>query len=359
MRHRLISGIVISSLLALALAAGCKARPRSDAEIAGDVQKKVGTDAALQNKQIDVQAASGVVTLNGTVDTDAARAAAANDAATVAGVKTVVNNLQVQPVEAQAPPQQLEQIPEQPAPAPQAAPSKPAPGRKSHSAQSSQNYQQSAPSASQQPNYSQNYSAPQPAQPATPPPPPAPTKVTLPEGTALAVRLVDGLDSQRNHTGDTFRATLNSPVTVGDNVIIPADADIQGRVVDAKDAAHFSGSSSLVLELTKISYNGRTYTIQTNQWARQGKARGTNTAEKVGGGAALGAIIGAIAGGGKGAAIGSVVGGGAGAGAQAATRGQQIKLNPETLVTFQLQTPVTVLAAAENDRNSGRHKLDQ
>ncbi|HUO60922.1 MAG TPA: hypothetical protein VMU24_09665, partial [Candidatus Acidoferrales bacterium] len=195
--------------------------------------------------------------------------------------------------------------------------------------------------------------------PAAPAAPPVPQKITVPEGTALAVRLIDGLDSERNHPGDTFRATLNSPVTVGDNVVIPADADIQGRVADAKSAAHFSGASSLVLELTKVSYNGRTYTIQTNQWSRQGKARGTNTAAKVGGGAALGAIIGAIAGGGKGAAIGSVVGGGAGAGAQAATRGEQIKLNPEALVTFQLQAPVTVLAASENDRNAGRHKLDQ
>ena len=356
MRHRLISGIVIAMLLALAFAAGCKTQTRSDADVASDVQKKVASDAALQNKQVNVQAANGIVTLNGTVDTDAARAAAANDAATVQGVKTVVNNLQVQPMQAQAQP--LESIPEQPAPAPQVAPSKPAPGHRTHSTRSSQNMSQSSNSSNTEPNYSATQPTP-PVQPAAPVTPPPPSKVSVPAGTTLAVRLIDGLDSERNHPGDTFRATLNSPVTVDDNVVIPADADIQGRVVDAKSAAHFAGSSDLVLELTKISYNGRTYTIQTNQWSRQGKGRGGNTAAKVGGGAALGAIIGAIAGGGKGAAIGSVVGGGAGGGVQAATRGEQIKLNPEALVTFQLQAPVTVLAAPENERNTGRHKLDQ
>jgi outer membrane lipoprotein SlyB len=353
MRHRLISGIVIATLLALAFAAGCKTQTRSDADVAADVQKKVASDAALQNKPVNVQAANGIVTLSGTVDSEAARSVAANDAATVPGVKTVVNNLQVQPVQAQAQP--LESIPEQPAP--QAAPSKPAPGRKTHSTPSSRNTNQSASNSNYEQDYSSHNSAPvQPAAPVTPPPP---SKVTVPAGTTLAVRLIDGLDSERNHPGDTFRATLNSPVTVDDNVVIPADADIQGRVVDAKNATHFSGSSALVLEITKLSYNGRTYTIQTNQWARQGKGRGANTAGKVGGGAALGAIIGAIAGGGKGAAIGSVVGAGAGGGVQAATRGEQIRLSPEALITFQLQAPVTVLSAAENERNAGRHKLDQ
>jgi outer membrane lipoprotein SlyB len=354
MRHRLISGIVIATLLALALAAGCKTQTRSDADVAADVQKKVASDGALQNKPVSVQAANGIVTLSGTVDSEAARSLAANDAATVPGVKTVVNNLQVQPVQAQAQP--LEQIPE---PTPQAAPSKPAPGRKTHSAstQPSRNNSQGGSSSNYEQDYSSHNVAPvQPAAPVTPPPP---SKVTVPAGTTLAVRLIDGLDSERNHQGDTFRATLNSPVTVDDNVVIPADADIQGRVVDARNATHFSGSSALVLEITKISYNGRTYTIQTNQWSRQGKGRGANTAGKVGGGAALGAVIGAIAGGGKGAAIGSVVGAGAGGGVQAATRGEQIRLSPEALLTFQLQAPVTVLAAPENERNAGRHKLDQ
>src|SRR5262245_58439469 len=82
-------------LISLALiAAGCS-RSHSDAQIASDVQNKVNGDNNIPDKQLDISANGGVVTLNGTVSSDAARTAAANDAAQVAGVKTVVNNLQV------------------------------------------------------------------------------------------------------------------------------------------------------------------------------------------------------------------------------------------------------------------------
>jgi len=191
------------------------------------------------------------------------------------------------------------------------------------------------------------------AQNTPPPPPPAPKKVSIPDGTAISVRLNDALDSERNQTGDSFRATLNAPITVDENVVVPEGADLEGRVVDVKSAAHFAGASLLALELTKVSYNGHSYPIHTNTWQKQGTARGKNTAAKVGGGAALGAIIGGIAGGGKGAAIGSVVGAGAGTGAQAVTKGQQIKLNSEQLMSFTLSSPVTVLPSSTN-RNGGQ-----
>src|SRR5207253_2360227 len=116
----------------------------------------------------------------------------------------------------------------------------------------------------------------------------------------------------------------DTPIDVDGRVVIPANADVQGKVVEAKGAGKFQGSSQLTLELTKVSFNGKSYRIETDQWARTGAARGKNTAAKVGGGAALGAIIGGIAGGGKGAAIGAGVGAGAGTGAQAMTHGQQI-----------------------------------
>ena len=63
-------------------------------------------------------------------------------------------------------------------------------------------------------------------------------------------------------------------------------------------------------------------------------------AAKVGGGAALGAIIGAIAGGGKGAAIScAVVGGAAGTGTVLATRGKDVELKSEEAITFRPRQP--------------------
>src|SRR5437879_555230 len=184
----------------------------------------------------------------------------------------------------------------------------------------------------------------------TPPPPsgpPAPVKVTIPAVTTMAVRLVDTIDSERSQPGQTFHATLDSPLAVEGDVAVPAGYDVEGHIVDVKSAGKFAGQSLLALQLDRIAVNGKYYNIQTDQYRRQGTSRGKNTAEKVGAGAGIGAIIGAIAGGGKGAAIGAAAGGGLGGGVQAATHGQQIKLPTETVLNFTLQGPLTVVATSQ------------
>jgi hypothetical protein len=93
-----------------------------------------------------------------------------------------------------------------------------------------------------------------------------------------------------------------------------------------------------------MSVNGKSYTLQTDQWSKQGNARGKNTAAKVGGGAAIGAIIGGIAGGGKGAAIGAAVGAAGGAGVQVLTRGRDVQVPAETVLSFKLDKPVALHA---------------
>ena len=109
------------------------------------------------------------------------------------------------------------------------------------------------------------------------------------------------------------------------------------------------------MELTKLIVNGRSYKLQTEEYVRQGSSRGKRTAETVGGGAAVGAIIGAVAGGGKGAAIGAATGAGAGTAVQAVTKGQQIRVPSEAVLEFQLRTPVKVSPTVTN-RN--RRKLE-
>jgi outer membrane lipoprotein SlyB len=109
------------------------------------------------------------------------------------------------------------------------------------------------------------------------------------------------------------------------------------------------------LQLDSLFVAGQTYSVQTDQYKKEGSSRGKNTAAKVGGGAVLGGIIGAIAGGGKGAAIGAAAGAGAGGAVQAATKSQQIKLLSETVLNFTLQLPITVVQATPADAN--REKL--
>ena len=166
--------------------------------------------------------------------------------------------------------------------------------------------------------------------------------MTIPAGTVIPIRMTDALDSQTTQPNTIFHASLGGDLIVDGMVAARTGAAVVGRVISAKDATHFSGSSELSIELTRIDTVSGTMNIVTDAYTKQGNGRGKNTAVKTGGGAALGAIIGALAGGGKGAAIGAVAGGGVGAGANGITRGQQVQIPSETPVTFHLQTPVSV-----------------
>lgn len=188
---------------------------------------------------------------------------------------------------------------------------------------------------------------PAPAASFAPSPAPAPQaggSVTIPAGQAILVRMIDSVDSSKNHIGDIFHASLETDLTVNGALVARKGTDVYGRLAEAKEAGHISGSSELQLELTRMVIDGHDYPVVSSDYTLQGKGRGSNTAKKVGGGAALGAIIGAVAGGGKGAAIGAGVGAGAGGAVQVLTRGQQVKVPSETLLEFRLQQPATVTA---------------
>jgi hypothetical protein len=194
------------------------------------------------------------------------------------------------------------------------------------------------------------FSAPAPAHVAPPAMAPAATtpssysgeNVTIPAGQSLLVRMIDGVDSSKNHVGDVFHASLETDLNVGNSIVARRGTDVYGRLANAQEAGHMSGSAELQLELTRIVIDGKDYPVVSSDYSLKGKGRGTDTAKKVGGGAVAGAIIGAIAGGGKGAAIGAGVGSAAGAGVQVFTRGQQVKVPSETLLEFRLQQPATV-----------------
>jgi hypothetical protein len=166
--------------------------------------------------------------------------------------------------------------------------------------------------------------------------------ITVPAGQTLLVRMIDGVDSKKNNVGDIFHASLETDLLVGNTLVARRGTDVYGRLAEAKEAGHLSGSAELELELTRMVINGRDYPLVSSDYNMKGKGRGGDTAKKVGGGAVLGAIIGAIAGGGRGAAIGAGAGSAAGAGVQVLTRGQQVKIPSETLLEFRLQQPVPV-----------------
>jgi len=169
-----------------------------------------------------------------------------------------------------------------------------------------------------------------------------PAYVTIPAGTRISVRTIDGIDSSENHLGDRFKASLEEALVVDGNVIVPKGADVYGRLAESKKSGTFTGKSELQLELTGIVVNEQTVPLVTGEYELTGKSKGASTAKRTIGGAALGGIIGALAGGGKGAAIGAGVGGGVGAGSEIITKGDQVKVPSETLLDFTLQQDVSI-----------------
>jgi hypothetical protein len=173
----------------------------------------------------------------------------------------------------------------------------------------------------------------------------ASASLSIPSGTAIAVRMIDPVDSSKNKVGDEFHASLDQPLVSGNTVVAPKGADVTGRLAEAKSAGHIAGKAELKLELTAVRINGTMQPLVTGNYEVAGKSRGNQSAKRIGGGAVLGAVIGAIAGGGKGAAIGAGVGAGVGTAAQVITHGEQVKIPSETVLDFTLEQTLMVTPA--------------
>jgi hypothetical protein len=169
-----------------------------------------------------------------------------------------------------------------------------------------------------------------------------PHNFTLPEGTRLEVRLDNAVGSNLSRGGDGFHATLSAPIEANGQVIIPAGAEVAGRVVSARPSGHLQTPPELSLTLTSMNVGGQEYDILTSDRSWWGRSHKKHDAKWIGGLAGAGALIGALAGGGKGAAIGAGIGAGSGTGAAYATGKKDIYLPAETELRFVLRQPVTL-----------------
>ena len=178
------------------------------------------------------------------------------------------------------------------------------------------------------------------------PPPPIerkPNVVTIPAGTLLAVRLNEQLNTEKNTSGDAFRASLDQPLVVDGFVLAERGAKVTGRISELDRGGRVSGLAKMTLELTQIATSdGQRIQVHTDSFSREAESNRKRDAAKVGAAAGIGAAIGAIAGGGKGAAIGAAIGGASGAGGVMATRGKAAEIPVETKLSFRLSQAVTV-----------------
>ena len=156
------------------------------------------------------------------------------------------------------------------------------------------------------------------------------------------MRVGQALGSKTSSTGESFSATVATPISVEGKTAIPAGSAAQGTVVEAKAKGKIKGEAVLQLALTSITVKGHIYPITAEMASMTEKGKGKRTAVATGGGAGGGALIGGIAGGGKGAAIGAGIGAAAGFLGGTFTGNKQIEVPAESALTFTLSSPVTL-----------------
>ena len=315
----------------------CTKKSGSDQSLVTAIQSKLYADDSTKAANIKVDAKNGVVTLSGDVPSSDVELEAMKVANATPGVSSVSDQLKVNgamaaaapaanpttaantspapasgsyPPVSQAPTPAPAPVAPPPAPAPQSADSSPAPVDKS-------------------------------------PAPAAPrvreaSSLTVPAGSRLQVRMIDGIDSKKNSVGQTFNGTLDAPLVHGNRVVVPAGAPVTVTLSDVSSAGRVKGRSELQVRATSLTAGGRNYLVASDVYDQSGAAKGKQTAVRSGIGAAAGALIGGLAGGGKGAAIGAGAGGGAGLGYQFFTHGAQVKIPSESVLTFRLAEPLTV-----------------
>jgi hypothetical protein len=161
---------------------------------------------------------------------------------------------------------------------------------------------------------------------------------TVPAGTQIQVRLEQGISTEKNSSGDQFRASLDNPLTVDGKTVAPAGSQVVGELSDVQEPGRVKGRAKLTMTLRQITVDGEEYDLDVKPLTLIAESTKKRDAGSIAGGAAVGAVIGAIAGGGKGAAIGAASGGGAGTGFVLATKGKELKYNPEAQFAFTLSS---------------------
>jgi len=169
----------------------------------------------------------------------------------------------------------------------------------------------------------------------------------LPPGTELQVRMIERLSSETASVGDQFHGTLVVPVVVNGRTLFSKGTDVTGEVVNVERSGRLSNPGVLSLSLRTVSWRGRTYEVTAETFVIKGESHAKSNVTKIGGGTALGAIIGGLAGGGKGAAIGAGVGAAAGTGAAAATGKKPAEVESEAILIWVVRNPPAETAVRE------------
>ena len=318
---------------------------RADSAIAEDLNSKLMASNTLRPLDLGIWVHSGIVTLTGTVPTQALRTQAEQMAKSVAGVQSIDDKIAIG-----APPQSAPGFSGQQqngVPGNQETPPPPPPGY-------SQNGEAPSPNSPPSPS-----SPPEPGNPAesgygqNAPPPPAnnPSQtLTIAPKTPIYVMIMQTLDSKHTQLGQRFHGILVQDVVVQNGMIaVPKGADVFGTVIDARGPGHLKGRPHLALQLTGLNVANSTYPLSSYIWARGGPGKGGQSTANIVGGGLAGTVLGGAFGGGDGALLGGLLGGVGGAGLSSLWGGPRLMIPAESVLTFYLNAPLTVHEPTEGE----------
>lgn len=158
------------------------------------------------------------------------------------------------------------------------------------------------------------------------------------QNSTVSVRLMDTLSTGSSQRGDTFSATLASPLIWQNRVVADQGAHVTGRVTQVVSSGWFKRPALITLSLGTAQARSGLFPVQTGDLTIKADSQAKRNLLIIGGTAAVGAAIGGAAGGGKGAAIGAAAGAGAGTVGAYVAGNQEIVLPSETLLTFHVSS---------------------
>ena len=164
---------------------------------------------------------------------------------------------------------------------------------------------------------------------------------TLPKDSEIKVRTDTAIPAKPAANAKYTASVSNDVTDSSGSVVIPRGSRAQLVAVQ--------NGNDTNLDLRSVTVNGRRYLLTTQDKSSTPGGLGANkrTAKYVGGGAAVGAVLGALLGGGKGAAIGALVGGAGGAGAQVYT-GRKKEIPAETELNYKLAEDLQMRPMSRN-----------
>jgi hypothetical protein len=173
----------------------------------------------------------------------------------------------------------------------------------------------------------------------------------VPEGTVIPITLVSEISTRTAEEGDGVYARTVFPITANNQIVIPVDSYVRGRVVRSERAGRVTGKAELTISFqtlilpsglsvplyASLGGVGNTLAEQLGEATVEGVATKGEDAETIttrtGTGAAIGGIAGRSA---AGVGVGAAVGAAAGLGQVLLTRGEDVVLPPGTTIEIVL-----------------------